>query len=86
MLPVHSSTGQDVVCIAKNDAVLDGLLTVFHAERSSDASVMLNKQNDQPLLSSYDKDCIQLLAKEFEIDYISLSYTRSGDDVREARR
>jgi hypothetical protein len=28
--------GPDVLCVAKNDAVLSGLLTVFHAERSFD--------------------------------------------------
>jgi hypothetical protein len=26
--------GTDVVCLAQNDALLDGLLTVFHVERS----------------------------------------------------
>jgi len=27
--------GTDVVCLAKNDALLDGLLTLFHVERST---------------------------------------------------
>lgn len=27
--------GTDVICSAKNDALLDGLLTVFHVERST---------------------------------------------------
>lgn len=48
--------GHDVVCVARNDALLDGLLTVFHVERSSDE--LLNLQNDLPLLSDYDKKCI----------------------------
>jgi hypothetical protein len=26
--------GTDCVCVAQNDALLDGLLTVFHVERS----------------------------------------------------
>jgi hypothetical protein len=50
----------DVVCVARNDALLDGLLTVFHVERSSDE--LLNLQNDLPLLSDYDKECILSLA------------------------
>lgn len=73
----------DVVCVARNDALLDGLLTVFHVERSSDE--LLNLQNDLPLLSDYDKECIISLAVDYEIDFISLSYTRSVDDVVEAR-
>lgn len=52
--------GCDVVCVARNDALLDGLLTVFHVERSSDE--LLNLQNDLPLLSEYDKECIISLA------------------------
>jgi hypothetical protein len=51
----------DVVCVAKNEALLDGLLTVFHVERSSDE--LLNLQNDLPLLSEYDKECIISLAQ-----------------------
>lgn len=50
----------DVVCVAKNEALLDGLLTVFHVERSSDE--LLNLQNDLPLLSEYDKECLISLA------------------------
>lgn len=75
--------GCDVVCVARNDALLDGLLTVFHVERSSDE--LLNLQNDLPLLSDYDKECIISLAVDYEVDFISLSYTRSVDDVVEAR-
>lgn len=136
----------DVICVAKNEALLDGLLTVFHVERSSDE--LLNLQNDLPLLSEYDKECLISLAavsflclerfsddllclsrfvlqpsdkclgpkslrristyisnpgfllckyregessmcrnllQDYEIDFISLSYTRTVDDVIEAR-
>ncbi|KAI8472796.1 MAG: pyruvate kinase [Monoraphidium minutum] len=75
--------GTDVVCQAKNDALLDGLLTLFHLERSTDA--LLNMQNDLPLLSDYDKECLVALGQEYEIDFVSLSYTRTMDDVVEAR-
>lgn len=57
---VEVVNGCDVVCVARNDALLDGLLTVFHVERSSDE--LLNLQNDLPLLSDYDKECIISLA------------------------
>jgi hypothetical protein len=101
--------------------VLNGLLTVFHTERSTDLSQQVNVQNSLPVLSSYDKESLQvgmqrraeldagcsasgclpasarccmlttssmvadavpahlqIIAKEFEIDFISLSYTRTG--------
>jgi hypothetical protein len=41
-LKVKAVQGDNVVCEAQNDAVLDGLMTVFHMERSSD--VLLNMQ------------------------------------------
>ena len=37
-------TGTEVTCVAQNDAVLEGLLTVFHVERSSDTEVLENVQ------------------------------------------
>eukprot|EP00775_Hariotina_reticulata_P003154 gene3154-3431_t len=48
-------------------------------------SASLYLENDLPLLSEYDKECIISLAADYEIDFISLSYTRSVDDVIEAR-
>uniref|UniRef100_A0A7S0RHC8 Pyruvate kinase n=1 Tax=Chlamydomonas leiostraca TaxID=1034604 RepID=A0A7S0RHC8_9CHLO len=75
----------DVVCVAKNSAVLEGLLCVFHAERSQ-GNGLSNTQNELPLLSDWDKQCIAALGSEFEIDFLNLSYTRCAEDVREARR
>lgn len=83
-LEVTEVVGTEVICQAKNDAVLDGLLTVFHVERSIDT--LANVQNELPLLSEYDKECLAALGQEFEIDFISLSYARSRADVMEARR
>jgi pyruvate kinase len=54
-----------------------------HPSTNSDA--LLNVQNDQPLLSDYDKECIAALGAAYEVDFISLSYTRSVEDVYEAR-
>lgn len=69
----------DVVCIARNDAQLEGLMTVFHTERS--ANSLSNLQNDLPALNSDDKAAIKELAKEFEIDFVSLSFTRHASDI-----
>lgn len=51
----------NVVCEAKNNALLDGLLTVFHQERSSDA--LDNVQNDLPALTDFDKHAIATLCE-----------------------
>lgn len=40
-------SGTEVICQAQNDAVLGGLLTVFHTERSS--SGLTNVQNELPV-------------------------------------
>mmetsp|Transcript_7041 Transcript_7041/g.11978 ORF Transcript_7041/g.11978 Transcript_7041/m.11978 type:complete len:775 (-) Transcript_7041:276-2600(-) len=85
-LEVQEVRGPDVICMAKNATLLDGLLTVFHTERSANMGEQLNVQNALPLLSDYDKDALRLIGREFEIDFISLSYTRTDEDVREARQ
>lgn len=84
-LEVTDVQGEDVFCIAKNGAVLEGLLCVFHAERST-GNGLSNTQNELPLLSEWDRQCIAALGAEFEIDFLNLSYTRTAEDVREARR
>ena len=70
-------------CTANNHANLDGLVTIFHTERSPD--VLNNVQNDLPIMTDDDKSAIKELAAEFEIDFISLSFTRAGEDVVAAR-
>jgi hypothetical protein len=42
-------------------------------------------QNELPLLTEYDCKTIAALGAEFDIDFIILSYTRTGKDIREAR-
>ena len=71
------------MCTANNHANLDGLVTIFHTERSPDT--LNNVQNDLPIMTDDDKAAIKELAAEFEIDFISLSFTRSGEDVVAAR-
>lgn len=82
-MQVEEIQGDNVVCTAANHATLDGLVTIFHTERSSD--VLNNVQNDLPIMTDDDQSAIQELAAEFEIDFISLSFTRAGEDVQAAR-
>ena len=82
-LEVEEVSATEVVCLAKNGSHLDGLLTIFHQERSNEG--LSNLQNDLPCLTDFDRQAIQVLASEFEIDFISLSYCRSPEDIQEAR-
>lgn len=83
VLQVDKIEGDDVYCTANNHANLDGLVTIFHTERSSDT--LNNVQNDLPIMTDEDKSNIKDLSTEFEVDFISLSFTRSGEDIQSAR-
>ncbi len=74
---------EEITCVARNSAELDGLLTVFHIERSSDS--LTNVQNDLPVLSIYDKEVIKGIVADFEIDFVSLSFVREAEDLNAAR-
>ncbi|CAL8472137.1 g11679 [Coccomyxa elongata] len=82
-LTVEDVGKEDVVCTARNSAELDGLLTVFHTERSADT--LQNVQNDLPILTDYDKQALKALLAHFEVDFVSLSFVREADDVHQAR-
>ena len=82
-LEVEEVNATEVICLAKNGSKLDGLLTIFHQERSTQG--LSNLQNDLPCLTDFDRQAIQVLASEFEVDFISLSYCRSPEDITEAR-
>jgi pyruvate kinase len=71
----------EVTCVAQNDAVLDGLLTVFHMERSSHE--LSNVQNTLPVLSESDRMGLVEIAKSFEVDFITLSMARTAADIKE---
>lgn len=73
----------EVVCVARNNSQLDGLLTVFHTERSADG--LSNVQNELPALNPEDKAALKDLARDFEIDFVSLSFTRHARDLEETR-
>eukprot|EP01024_Parvocaulis_polyphysoides_P060856 TRINITY_DN6676_c0_g1_i5.p1 TRINITY_DN6676_c0_g1~~TRINITY_DN6676_c0_g1_i5.p1 ORF type:complete len:454 (+),score=90.32 TRINITY_DN6676_c0_g1_i5:27-1364(+) len=83
-LEVQEVKDEDVICVARNTTVLEGLLTVIHQERSE--SRIDNIQNKLPLLSERDIEYLTKLSKEFEIDFVSLSYARNAKDIIDARR
>lgn len=54
---VKDVKGNEVVCTAVNDALLDGLLTVIHSERGGDGMSSLQVQL-QPLDIQYLEDAV----------------------------
>ena len=42
-------------------------------------------QAELPMLTEYDVQAIKELAAEFEIDFVALTYTCTGDDVTSLR-
>lgn len=82
-MQVDDVDGDEVQCTANTNANLDGLVTVFHTERSPDA--LNNVQNDLPIMTEQDRQGVKELGQEFEIDFISLSFTRSGECIQVAR-
>ncbi|KAL6785143.1 PYK2 [Auxenochlorella protothecoides x Auxenochlorella symbiontica] len=80
---VEAADETSITCTALSGAVLSGLLTVFHTERSSEG--LANKQNDLPLLTAYDREAVASLAADFDVDFLSLSYCRDAEDVESAR-
>lgn len=83
-LEVTRIEGRDVVCEAKNSSELSGLLTILHAEHP-DRGGGLN-YTDLPLLSEHDEAALRYIAERVpDLDLVSLTFTRSGADVEEAR-
>ena len=78
-LEVNSVDGCNVRCTAQNDAVMDGLLTVTH--HSANESDMMSMQADLPVLSEHDVHAIRDITSHFEVDFVSLTFTRDGEDV-----
>ncbi|KAM3325042.1 pyruvate kinase 1, cytosolic isoform X2 [Capsicum chacoense] len=75
-LEVDQVKGDDVVCVIKNSATLTGSLFTLHA-----AQIHI----DLPTLSNKDKEVISTWGVQNKIDFLSLSFTRHAEDVREAR-
>ncbi|KAJ7549454.1 hypothetical protein O6H91_07G053800 [Diphasiastrum complanatum] len=75
-LEVSETQGNDVICKVKNTATLSGSLLTLHA---SQVPIKL------PTLSEVDKEIISTWGKRNHIDFLSLAFARSADDVRMAR-
>ncbi|XP_058003226.1 pyruvate kinase 1, cytosolic isoform X2 [Hevea brasiliensis] len=74
-LEVLETNGQDVICLVKNTATIAGF-TLMHVSQVH-ASL--------PNLSDKDKQIISEWGSLNSVDFISLSYTRNVEDVRELR-
>ncbi|MED6156681.1 hypothetical protein PIB30_016616 [Stylosanthes scabra] len=75
-LEVAEVKGKDVICTIKNSATLAGSLFTLHASQV---------HIDLPTLSEKDKEVIKTWGVKNKIDFLSLSYTRHAEDVRQAR-
>ncbi|KAF3964877.1 hypothetical protein CMV_010881 [Castanea mollissima] len=75
-LEVSEVKGEDVVCVCKNSATLAGSLFTLHASQV---------RIELPTLSDRDKEVISTWGAQNKIDFLSLSYTRHAEDVRQAR-
>ncbi|KAL2345163.1 hypothetical protein Fmac_006448 [Flemingia macrophylla] len=75
-LEVSEVTGHDVICTIKNSATLAGSLFTLHASQV---------HIDLPTLTDKDKEVISTWGVKNKIDFLSLSYTRHAEDVRQAR-
>ncbi|KAK7284933.1 hypothetical protein RJT34_19687 [Clitoria ternatea] len=75
-LEVSEVTGKDVICTIKNSAKLAGSLFTLHASQI---------HIDLPTLTDKDKEIISTWGVKNKIDFISLSYTRHAQDVRQTR-
>ncbi|KAI8560060.1 hypothetical protein RHMOL_Rhmol04G0225800 [Rhododendron molle] len=75
-LEVNEVKGEDVVCVIKNSATLAGSLFTLHVSQI---------HIDLPTLTEKDKEVISTWGVKNKIDFLSLSYTRHAEDVREAR-
>lgn len=75
-LNVERIEGEDLVCLVKNSAVLEGPFFTVHATR-----VPLNR----PTFSDLDKENLLRWGVRNKCDILSLSFTRSPEEIREAR-
>lgn len=65
---------------ARNKAQMEGLLSVFPVARTE-----ANSRNELPVLSDTDQAALTYLSKEFEIDFLCLSFTEHARDLQRAR-
>ncbi|CAG7905814.1 unnamed protein product [Brassica rapa] len=75
-LEVDEIKGDDVICLSRNAATLAGALFTLHA---SQVHIGL------PTLTEKDKEVISTWGVQNKIDFLSLSYCRHAEDVRQTR-
>ncbi|KAM3293453.1 hypothetical protein ACQJBY_036796 [Aegilops geniculata] len=75
-LEVMETSGAEVICYVKNTATLSGPIFTLHVSQV---------HISMPTLSEYDKQVISTWGLQNSVDIISLSHTRSSEDVRELR-
>jgi pyruvate kinase len=75
-LEVEEVKGDDVICISRNAATLGGPLFTLHVSQV---------HIDMPTLTEKDKEVISTWGVQNKIDFLSLSYCRHAEDVRQAR-
>ncbi|GJU72968.1 pyruvate kinase 1, cytosolic-like protein [Tanacetum coccineum] len=74
MTQVKEVKGDDVVCLIKNSDVLARTLYTLHASQI---------HIDLPTLIDKDKEVISMWGAKNNVNFLSLSHTRSGQDARE---
>ncbi|PWA43617.1 pyruvate kinase [Artemisia annua] len=75
-LEVKEVKGNDVVCLIKNSDVLAETLYTLHASQI---------HIDLPTLNDKDKEVISTWGVKNNVDFLSLSHTRSGQDYLEVK-
>ncbi|KAK4754548.1 hypothetical protein SAY87_002652 [Trapa incisa] len=75
-LEVTQVDGEDVVCLVKTSATLAASLYVIHVSQI---------RIDVPTLTDKDKEVISTWGVRNNIDFLSLSYTRHAEDIRQTR-
>ncbi|KAM0844354.1 hypothetical protein ACQ4PT_057097 [Festuca glaucescens] len=75
-LEVTETSGEEVICLVKNTATLSGPIFTLHVS---------HVHISMPTLSEYDKQVISTWGLQNSVDIISLSHTRSSEDVSELR-
>ena len=86
-LKVQSTTATEIRCTAESPANLVGVLTVLVSHREFSLRTHDHDLNRElPLLSDHDKECLREFGRDFEIDFLTLSYCNSAEDVWSARQ
>eukprot|EP00882_Tetradesmus_deserticola_P006938 GHRQ01007309.1.p1 GENE.GHRQ01007309.1~~GHRQ01007309.1.p1 ORF type:complete len:352 (+),score=148.50 GHRQ01007309.1:103-1056(+) len=70
------SSDMSAVCVVQNSCVLEGVQLTVHIG---------NMKNTAPILSDSDKQALLQFGKPNRIDFVALSFTRSAQDVKDAR-